>query len=511
MKTINSIFALFSFLLLSSSCAVQRQHPSYSQQPSYSQTLQGPVDFQVFYDDLSPYGQWIDNPNYGYVWIPDVNQDFAPYSTDGNWVNTEYGWTWVSNYNWGWAPFHYGRWDYDQYYGWFWVPDNEWGPSWVNWRSGNGYYGWAPMRPGMNINMGYNNDYRDINRWNFVRDRDFGRSNINRYYIDRREYNTIINNSTPINNTTVDRRRNTTYVAGPPIENVQRATGKRINSVTIQDSDRPGQTLNNKQLSIYRPQVERTTDNARRPVPSRVTNAQEIKSNRGGNAVNPRNNVTPKDNTRQRQQTQPVTPQQQPQVTPQQQQNDRRSQETQRPEQPRQVTQPGQPAQQQQVSPQQQQENRRRQYPPQGQPQPQREKVQPVTPPTQQPQVNPQQQQDDRRREAQPQGQRQPQRDNVQPVTPPVQQQQVNPQQQQDDRNRQEQQRQPQRQETQTTPAQQQPQVVPQQPTIQRAVPAQQQRRLERQEVKQQQRNAAPAGNSRRERQQKEKEASQKE
>ncbi|HAH26210.1 MAG TPA: hypothetical protein DCL77_21010, partial [Prolixibacteraceae bacterium] len=327
MKPHYRIFALLFLIFLISSCAVQQQQPS-----SYTQTPQGPVDFQVFYDGLSPYGQWVDNPSYGYVWIPDVNQDFAPYSTDGYWVNTEYGWTWVSNYNWGWAPFHYGRWDYDEYYGWFWVPDNEWGPSWVAWRSGNGYYGWAPMRPGMNINLNYKNDYGDMNRWNFVRARDFGRTDINRYYIDRREYNTIIINSTPLNNTTVDRRRNTTYVAGPPIDNVQRATGRRINSVTIQDSNRPGQQLNNKQLSIYRPQVERTTDRAQRPAPSRVTNMQEIKSPKDRNVVNPRNNVTPTDNTRQRQQTQPVAPQQQqPQVTPQQQQqqNVRRRQERQ--------------------------------------------------------------------------------------------------------------------------------------------------------------------------------------
>ena len=39
---------------------------------------QGYISTQVFYDQLSPYGQWIDNPNYGYVWIPDVGQDFSP-------------------------------------------------------------------------------------------------------------------------------------------------------------------------------------------------------------------------------------------------------------------------------------------------------------------------------------------------------------------------------------------------------------------------------------------------
>src|SRR5665647_2087301 len=88
---------------------------------------QGNVSFQVFYDELSPYGQWVDDPNYGYIWIPDAGQDFVPYSSNGYWVLSDYGWTWVSDYNWGWAPFHYGRWDFNNYYGWFWIPDNVWG------------------------------------------------------------------------------------------------------------------------------------------------------------------------------------------------------------------------------------------------------------------------------------------------------------------------------------------------------------------------------------------------
>lgn len=28
------------------------------------------VSFQLFYDELAPYGEWVDNPDLGYVWIP---------------------------------------------------------------------------------------------------------------------------------------------------------------------------------------------------------------------------------------------------------------------------------------------------------------------------------------------------------------------------------------------------------------------------------------------------------
>ena len=85
------------------------------------------INFQVFYDDLSPYGNWIESPDYGYVWRPRIN-GFTPYSTNGYWVLTDYGWTWVSGYSWGWAPFHYGRWYYDPFHGYVWVPGYEWGP-----------------------------------------------------------------------------------------------------------------------------------------------------------------------------------------------------------------------------------------------------------------------------------------------------------------------------------------------------------------------------------------------
>src|SRR5690606_27333721 len=101
-----------------------------------AQSYRQDVSFQTFYDELSPYGQWIQDPQYGYVWVPDVQDDFRPYSTNGRWAMTEYGNTWVSNYAWGWAPFHYGRWTFNNYYGWVWLPGTQWAPAWVSWRHG---------------------------------------------------------------------------------------------------------------------------------------------------------------------------------------------------------------------------------------------------------------------------------------------------------------------------------------------------------------------------------------
>jgi len=129
------------------------------------------VSYQTFYDELSPYGDWINYPEYGYVWQPNAGADFRPYNTNGQWVWTEdYGWTWDSYYNWGWAPFHYGRWFFDDYYGWLWEPGYEWAPAWVCWRTGGDYYGWAPLGPQFSagVNFSFGNYNPPSNYWCFV-------------------------------------------------------------------------------------------------------------------------------------------------------------------------------------------------------------------------------------------------------------------------------------------------------------------------------------------------------
>jgi len=238
----------------------------------------GPVSFQVFYDDLSPYGTWVQSPEYGFVWVPNVAPGFTPYSTNGYWVYTNDGWTWVSDYSWGWAPFHYGRWYNDPSHGYMWVPDNEWGPGWVTWRRSEGYYGWAPIGPGVSINIAYSNGYNvPYNQWTFVHDRDFGRRDIHNYYMKPSNNVTIINNSTVINNAYIDKSHNRTYNAGPDRKDVEKRAGKTFTPVTIKESSRPGQTISNNQLQIYRPQVQKDVSGGRKPAPSKVENINNLK------------------------------------------------------------------------------------------------------------------------------------------------------------------------------------------------------------------------------------------
>ena len=274
--------------------------------PKHTSAQQTNVSFQVFYDQLSPYGEWVDYPKYGYVWIPDTGSDFVPYSTEGHWVLTNYGWTWVSNYDWGWAPFHYGRWDYDNYYGWLWVPDNEWGPSWVNWRRAEGYYGWSPMEPGVSISVSFGSAYNSYNdHWLFVRDRDFERSDINHYYVNRTDHDRIVRKSTVINTTYIDNSRHTTYVSGPARADVQKVTGRKINPVAIRENSRPGQQLNNGQLQIYRPQVNK--NNSKEFKPSRITNLKDVKRPSERKVSTQPNTARPQNNSKVQPAQQPKT------------------------------------------------------------------------------------------------------------------------------------------------------------------------------------------------------------
>jgi hypothetical protein len=277
-----SKFKVFITLLIIVFTSVIFTRKASSQQPY--------VSFQVFYDELSPYGEWVNYPNLGYVWIPDAGPDFTPYSTQGHWIFTDYGWTWVSDYPWGWAPFHYGRWDYDNYYGWLWIPDSEWGPAWVTWRRASGYYGWAPMRPGISLSLSFGRGYDNNNdHWIFVRDRDLDRADINHYYVSRTVQDRIGRRSSVINNTYRDSRRNETYVTGPARSDFQKASGRQVNPLTIQEYNRPGQDLGNGHFNIYRPEVRKNNDNGQKYAPARIIDLKDVKRGSERNVNNRQN------------------------------------------------------------------------------------------------------------------------------------------------------------------------------------------------------------------------------
>jgi hypothetical protein len=214
------------------------------------------MNFQIFYDDLSPYGAWIRHDRLGFVWSPSVNHDFFPYGTNGYWVYTESGWTWFSEFTWGWAPFHYGRWFYDDFYGWLWLPDYEWAPAWVIWRSCDGYYGWTPWEPGIDINMAFNNNYHHDHRlWRFVRNRDMGRKDIGLRFSGLGQYLNLLTQSKVIENRRTDQSNNIVYHAGPFRNEVERQTGRKLSPALIGELNTPAQKMKKDRMFIYRPQI----------------------------------------------------------------------------------------------------------------------------------------------------------------------------------------------------------------------------------------------------------------
>ncbi len=232
------------------------QRDNYDYSDNYNNTE---VSYQTFYDELQPYGNWINYPEYGRVWQPYAGRDFRPYETDGHWVSTVDGWAWASDYNWGWAPFHYGRWFYDQSMGWAWVPGYDWAPAWVTWGQYNDYYAWAPLAPGINISFG--NTWRaPSNYWSFVPRNYINYSNLSRYTAQN-NYNTNVNNITIINNYNSYNQREY-YHRGPDYQEVQRFTRKPITPVSIASTNKPGLSrVVNRQFEVYRPSMSRNGAN----------------------------------------------------------------------------------------------------------------------------------------------------------------------------------------------------------------------------------------------------------
>lgn len=156
-------------------------------------------------DELDPYGaeleeagEWVYDQPQGYVYVPRVSYDWAPY-TNGRWVYTLYGWTWVDAEPWGFVTSHYGRWGYSSRIGWHWMPKAGFSGAWVAWSSPVGFWnqtiGWCALgfndRPVGSYAYGgggravARSDSRSAGRgWSFLNRADMGRPDIRRRRVD---------------------------------------------------------------------------------------------------------------------------------------------------------------------------------------------------------------------------------------------------------------------------------------------------------------------------------------
>ncbi len=231
------------------------------------------IELGVFYDNLAPYGAWVDHPRYQTVWIPNnMPAGWRPY-TRGHWVMTDpHGWTWQSDFDWGWAPFHYGRWAFDNRYGWFWVPGQVWGPGWVAWRSGGDYIGWAALPP----EAGWDDDYgiQYINHdefygvaatsWIFVRERYFVTPQIYRYAFVPSRNTRILRVTNNITRFRVEDHRIVNHCI--PVRRIEEVTRQPVRVMHINEYDDHHRWRESRhdadRINIYRPRINRVEASA---------------------------------------------------------------------------------------------------------------------------------------------------------------------------------------------------------------------------------------------------------
>ena len=218
----------------------------------------------IYYDELSPYGDWVDDSQYGAAWCPrHVGSDWRPYY-DGRWVDSEYGWTWASDEPFGWATYHYGRWAFDPRYGWIWIPGTVWAPAWVSWQYGSGYVGWAPLPPqvGFDFSVGIRLGGLSLaaviqpRDYIFVSERGFLEPRVGRHAYSRTRNQDLwrrarnVTNYTVVNNRVINR--------GIAINSIERATGRRVPRFRVAEVNSRGSVgVSRDQLRVYRPSRER--------------------------------------------------------------------------------------------------------------------------------------------------------------------------------------------------------------------------------------------------------------
>jgi hypothetical protein len=189
-----------------------------------------------FYDELAPYGRWIDC-RYGQCWVPGgVAAGWQPYS-NGQWIYTEYGWTWMSDDPWGGNPYHYGTWTYLNRYGWSWVPGTVWAPAWVTWSYGSNFVGWAPLPPTIVFGAsGYSGRAIVVNpsQYVFVPTNRFVGSNVASVRVSAQQNATIFRHTTHVTRFGVSGGivRNTAI----PVATIQHAAGVTIETRSIRDA-----------------------------------------------------------------------------------------------------------------------------------------------------------------------------------------------------------------------------------------------------------------------------------
>lgn len=243
------------------------------------------VTISTFYERLTPYGTWVQDPEYGWVWQPGVavtEVGWRPYCHGGHWIWTDYGWYWESDYQWGWATFHYGRWMHHPVHLWVWVPDCTWGPAWVHWRSGDIHVGWAALPPGAVFEAGIGFSFHSKHvgfdfhfglledDFVFVPHGHFLEHDLHHHHIcDHHEVVKIYNTTVIVKN---EEKHHTLMNQGVGRKEVEKHCNTKIDEVKIKDNPKIGERHENGKIYAYRPEVKNTAPQT----PTEVKNHQPV-------------------------------------------------------------------------------------------------------------------------------------------------------------------------------------------------------------------------------------------
>lgn len=284
------LFALAAVLMMSAGFGARTAH---AQTSFYGSVSSGSFDIGFFYDELDDYGRWVDYGDYGACWVPaDVGYGWRPYMR-GYWTYTDYGWTWASYEPFGWATYHYGRWIEDPYYGWVWVPGTVWAPAWVAWREADDCIGWAPLPPqvGWSVSVGltfgnYRTSSIPYDRWCFV----------DRYRFDSRDVSRIVY---PVSRNEVVFRRSSDatrfrsrdgspFNEGIRIANLERTMGRQIPRMRVRAVDSPergqGRQLDARTVGFFRPTIRGSRSELTQRVERRGFGNRNFERSNGGEA-----------------------------------------------------------------------------------------------------------------------------------------------------------------------------------------------------------------------------------
>ena len=150
-----------------------------------------PQQLQEYKETLENAGRWIWDERLGWVWVPNVPEDWEPFRNGyWNYVSSQGGWTWFPDEPFGYVTHHFGRWHWRLGLNWYWMPGTIWSSAWVDWWYYDGYYlGWYPRGC-----YGYRNQYGFRHHGMMVIHRDQLRSrNLSRNYLAANNVQTLGN------------------------------------------------------------------------------------------------------------------------------------------------------------------------------------------------------------------------------------------------------------------------------------------------------------------------------